>query len=346
MYRFRNSYARTANAVANRVSNIVMNKAVGAALTAGAAYAGRRLARPASQAARPMSAIKPKSKPKGKGSKAKSTSQLAKQVANLSRKVSVDQGTLTFYSRQTSRCLASVNQCAYLEVGGVPNSAYEDVLAQLRFFDSATPNTLVQASGASATYKRDYLFSYYHTIDVRNNYQVPCKVTMYIVTPKADTSILPVTAFTNGLTDIGSPSSTSSLLYPTISPQFNQLWKIQDSKTKFLQPGQMASISSAEKNISYDPSLTDSQTSDYQKKNKACVIFVRVEGCLAHDTANDQQGFAQAGVDISYVRKMICKYDAGIELDFVYINDTADAFTNGAVVSSYPVADNIGYSLS
>lgn len=328
-------------AAASRVGNAVINKAVGAAVGAGLAYAGKKMVRSSARPAQ-RAQNRPAQKKKGKVN----TQRLAKQVANLSKKVSLGEGKLTFYFRDTARLLGSVNQASHYEVGGVPVTTYEDALAQLRFFDPTTPNTLVQASGASATYRREYSINYYHMSEIRNNYQIPCKVTLYVCSPKVDTSIGPATAYTNGLADIGNPSSTSQLLHLTISPQFNELWKIESSKTKMLQPGQQMSISHGIKSIMYDPSLIDSHALAYQKSVKSTVIIVRLEGCLAHDSAANEQGFALSGIDINYQLKMVVKYDAGADIEYVYINDQANTFTNGALVSSYPVADNIGYSLS
>ena len=66
----------------------------------------------------------------------------------------------------------------------------------------------------------------------------------------------------------------------------------------------------------------------------------------AHDSIADEQGIAQAGVDI--LREMVhtLKYDSGgVDINDVIIDDNSSSFTNGAVVSSKPVSDNIGYSL-
>lgn len=276
----------------------------------------------------------------------KKRGNLRKQVKQLQRKVNNSEGTLHYMKHQTYRVLAGVNTQGIQEVGQSNISDYETVLAQLRFFDSATPGTLVQASGATATYAREYLINYYVETEVKNNYQIPVEVAVYNLVPKVDTSITPFTAYVNGLADVGNPTNTDPMLYPTHSPQFNDLWKIEKSVKKTLMPGQKCMITQSKKDIAYDPSLYDSQTQVYQKRFKTSIQYVRVQGVLAHDTTANEQGLAACGVDIKSYTKWTVKYDAGIELEYIYLENNLDSFTNGAVVSSMPVADNIGYSVA
>lgn len=272
--------------------------------------------------------------------------KLTKKVSALS-KDSTAKAELIFKYRNTARCLAAVNQQTHLGVDGNSINNYESVLAQLRFFDSATPGTLVQASGVAGTYNTTYHFkSVYATGMATNNYQVPCVCTLYWLCPKDDTTIDPVTAFTNGLADIGNPSSSSQMVYLSMSPQFGELWKICSSVKRTLMPGQSITSNFAVKDVYYNPSVVDSQTQTYQRKYKCFALVCRVDGVLAHDTSADQQGFSQGGVDIMYQCNYKVHYDAGGDLTYVYLQDNSDTFTNGAVISSKPVSDNIGYSVA
>lgn len=288
---------------------------------------------------------RPKKRKPTKRSVAQSTKKLARQVKQLSKKVNNGQGVLHFISRPTGRCLASVNQQS-LVTNGFGVSEIEGVLGNLRFFNPSAPDTLITGSGASGTYSRKYMFECYAKCLVRNNYQVPCKVTIYTVVPKNDTSILPTTAYIDGLVDVGNVSATSQLMYLSYSPQFNELWRITATKTFNLQPGQEVESMHSTGKFTYDPSLYDSHTLLYQQDNRAFHMMVRCDGPLAHDSSADQQGYSAAGVDIAWKYKMTVRYEAGVDLTFYAISDGADSFTNGALVSSYPIADNIGYSVN
>lgn len=278
----------------------------------------------------------------------KGVTNLRKQVRTLSRQQKTSMGELIFHDRATYTARAPVNQQVHVLGYAVRTTEYEAVLAQLRFFDIANPATLVQASGAVGTYSRDYLFStVYSQLGFMNNYQVPAKVTVYACCPKEDTSIAPTTAFTDGLVDQGNPSNTSQMVHLTDSIQFNDLWRICKRKSAIVMPGKRMSCTMSLKNIMYDPALLDSHSLVYQPKYKCFQWVVRVEGVIAHDSSvATEQGFAAAGGDFYVHTKYVVRYEAGTDLKYIYINDGADSFTNGALVSEAPVADNIAYSVS
>lgn len=278
----------------------------------------------------------------------KALQSLNKRVSTLSRQQKTSMGELIFHDRQTYAAKSAVNQQVHQLGYAVRTTELESVLAQLRFFDIAAPATLVNASGAVGTYSREYLFkTIYSRLEFMNNYQIPCKVTIYVCCPKEDTSITPTTAFTDGLADQGNPASTSPMVHLTDSIQFTRLWRICKRKSRVLMPGRRLTLSMSVKDIMYDPSLVDSHALIYQPKYRSYQFVVRVEGVIAHDSAvATEQGFAAAGGDFSVHTKYVVRYEAGTDLKYIHINDGADTFTNGALVSEAPIADNIGYSVS
>lgn len=273
--------------------------------------------------------------------------KLAKAVHKLRIATESDQGVLTYRWRQTYRCLASVNSSSHTNVPVSLNGVLETILAQLRYYNPSVPGTLTQADGASGTFMKDFTFDkIYTSLICRNNYQVPAKVRVYLCKVKDDTSIEPTSAFSNGLADIGNPSSTSPLVYLTDSPQFTDLWKIENSEIAQLQPGEEMKMTYSIPTFQYDPSLVDSHNQAYQTRYHGCVIVVRVEGVLGHDTSVDQQGSLAAGVDIQLDRTFVVKYSAGADIEYLVVNDESDTFTNGGVTSQKPIPDNIAYSVS
>lgn len=332
-------------------------RAAGAALAGGASYLygkfGPSYAKslPAKYNARKgpkLTARQKKAIKKRGGIIPKAKPSLKKEVKDLKKVVDRSNGTLIYRKRGTGTARSSVNSTSYFTSEDMTMANLELVLAQLRFFNPSVPGTLTQGSGASGTYYREYLFKTIHTnCVIRNNYQIPAKVTAYLCVPREDTSIAPTTAFSNGLADVGNPTNTSSLVYLTDSDEFNDLWKIQKSQSRILQPGQQMSMLHDVKNILYSPATYDSHALSYQKRFGSYVLVCKVEGILGHDSSvSTEQGMAQAGIDVMWETVYKVVYDAGIDLKFIYLDDTADTFTNGALVSSMPVADNIGYSVS
>lgn len=321
------------------------------AVGAGAATAGSYLARKAYNyiKSKPSSVVPTtivnRSNKKKKLRPKKQT--LKKAVKALQKEIKSEQATLIFRQRYIQYIRPAVNSQTTGVFGGCTCSDMETVLGQLRFFDPVTPGTLVQASGASGTYMRQYHFkSIVSTLLFVNNYQVPCYVTLYLCEPKSDTNIAVNTAFANGLADVGNPSSTSPLVYLTDSSEFNSLWKISSSKKARLEPGQSLIMSHNVKDVMYDPSIYDSHTFSYQKKFKNFQWAHRVEGVIGHDSSALQVGQLAAGVDCTVKDVYTVEYDAGIDLTYIYVSDNVSAFTNGGVVSEQPVADNIGYSVA
>lgn len=273
---------------------------------------------------------------------------LKKQVRELKRLAESDMGTLVYRYRTISLRSAAVGQSTLNSLSGMTMSNYEAALAQLRYYDPSNPGTLLTAAGATGTFQKDFLINKsYSKYTAYNNYQTPAKVTLYICVPKSDTSITPQNAFTNGLTDIGAPSSTNVLIHPTDSQEFNDIWKIVKSKTKLIQPGSSLTITHSVKPFQYDPALFDSHTLNYQKKSGCFTCMIRIEGPVGHDTSAAEYTNIAASVELEEIRVIEVKYSAGADIKTVYVEDAASSsFTNGGVVSSKPVSDNIGYSVS
>lgn len=271
---------------------------------------------------------------------------LKNQVKELKRLAEADTGELIYRDRATDAVLCSVNGTAHSDFVLNSTSHLEGVLAQLRYYNPSVPGTLTTADGATGSFEKEFYFTTcYGNLTCRNNYQVPVDVSIYLVKVKNDTSIIPTTAFTDGLADVGSPTSTSPLVYLTDSPIFNDLWKITNTYKFKLSPGQQKSYSASTPKFMYDPSLTDVHGLVYQRKNKTMAFIVRVEGVIGHDTTADEQGCLAAGVDVMFDRTFKVKYQAGADIKYIHVVNSASTFTNGGVVSNKPVSDNQQYSV-
>lgn len=284
---------------------------------------------------------KPNVKPKRKTVKG--------QIRELKRLAESNMGTHIQRRRATAAYTSAVAQMSLNSFSLSNLTLLEEVLAQLRYYNPSLPGTLTNADGTSGTFQKEFYFhSVYHRVRFVNNYQVPARVKIYLVRSKKDTSISASTAFTNGLADVGNPSSTSPLIHLTDSVQFTDLYNIIESKSMLLQPGQECVLNHTDKGFQYDPSMADSHALAYQRKYYDMQCVVRIEGLLGHDSAvATEQTNLQAGLDMESLTTFVVKYDAGADIKYIYIDDEADVgFTNGGLVSSKPVSDNIAYSLS
>lgn len=277
----------------------------------------------------------------------KTKKPIRKEIKEIKKSISNDTGTHTERYRAVGRMLTSTENTIFQD-DVIANSAslIETPLAGLKYYNPATPGTLTTADGATGTFSHKFLFdSIYSHVRCVNNYQTPVYCTLYLLTPKGDTSVAPQEAFTSGLADIGSPSATSPLVHPTDSPVFNELWKIHKSVSKRLGPGQEMTLSHSIKKLVYDTAYNDAHTSTFKKIEGAHVYLIRVEGSLGHDLSSNQQGRLPCGVDYEMNRKYVIKYNAGIDLTTLVVNDASHSFTNYGVVSQRPASDNQAYSI-
>lgn len=273
--------------------------------------------------------------------------KLKNQVKELKRLSEADMGTHIHRVRGASRVLAGVNESNFSAFTGITTSTVESALSNLKYYNPSVPGTLTTAAGATGSFQKEFLIkNIYSKLLVSNNYQVPCNVILYVLSPRADTSIAPDTAFSNGLTDVGGVSATSALMHPTDSEEFNDLWNIVKSKSVRLQPGDVCSISHSIKPFSYDPATVDSHGHTYQGRFGSHTYGVRIEGALGHDITANEQGFLQSGIDTSLSVKYEIKYPAGADIKQFSVSDGASTFTNAGVVSEKPVGDNIQYSVA
>lgn len=272
---------------------------------------------------------------------------LSNQVKELKRLAESDMGTHTHRQRIADNLVSSVNEQSNITLESVSSTRCEEVISELRYYDPASPGVLVQADGTTGSYQKEFYFKkMYSKILLRNNYQVPCNVSVYCCRPKADTNITPSSAYTNGLVDVGNPSASNPLMHLTDSVQFKDLWRIEKSKRILLEPGQYCSLSTISKPFQYDPSLFDSHVSNFMPQFQAQVWQVHVTGIMGHDTViTTEQGVLQAGVDIQVDTTFVLKYPAGADIKYFFVSDTSMTFSNVGVISNKPLADNQPYSV-
>lgn len=273
---------------------------------------------------------------------------LKKKVQQISRQLNSDRARHVYKYIHAWDLASAINGVNYASQDFCTGTQIEGFMANLRYYDPSVPGTLVTASGATGTYQREIFFKNVHaTCEVRNNYQVPCKVKIYLVQPKGDTNISPTTYYNNSITDqlIGGGSVVTPAIYPTDLNAFMAQWKCKCIKDVYLDAGATVIVQHSTGSFKYDPALFDSHNLDYQNKFKTFSFLIRLEGVIGHDTTADQQTTLDASVDMQFNARAEILYDAGINLDDIYLsNNRAATFTNSGVVSNKPIADNQAWS--
>lgn len=276
----------------------------------------------------------------------KEISKLKRQVKNISKVLSTDLSKRTYRQRDSAVEGVSANTKRLEEMVGCNNTIIEAALTNMRYWSEST-GAYVNASPLTTASNELLISKLYSKCWIRNNYQIPCDVEFYCVVPRDDTSLTVTQCYDNGLADQNNPANTSPLLYLTDSDLFKRMWKVKSSIKRRLNPGEECSLMYTCKPFSYDPATVDSHALTYQARFNAHVYVVRVSGILAHDTIADEQGCEQAAVDICRDVTITVTYDCGgPSLNDFSVVDNSDSFTNSAVVSLQPVADNLPYSKS
>ena len=287
-----------------------------------------------------------------KGNKAltKRVNEIDKSMEKLRRSDDQSTGIMTYRKIFSDSLKATVNSQA--SVVRVPNSVatLEVVLAECLFFDPSAPTVLIKGSLATGAYQRNTMFdSITAKTHARNNYTSDCKIKIYLMQNKDDTDLSPTAAWDAGVANgsYGAIVDRDTVnQYPSDYDVVNDLYKSTIKWSGVLSPGQSVDVSHTETNISYDSSTTDTHSLNYQKEYKCFHFMTVIEGTIAHDSSVDQQGLGQAGIDIvnNYIYKV--RYNAGVNMTYTYLVEDLDEFTNGAVQSHQPVADNIAYSIA
>lgn len=281
----------------------------------------------------------------------RSTSQKQKRrLKNLERKVGLDEGRLRYKLRDRFDQQVAVSLQGDIDLINWKVADIEACLAQARIFNPSSPGTLIQTNLATPTFSKKVFFTntLLH-IRMRNNYQVPIRITVYDCRVKKDTDTTVAGAWGSDITDMVVPSggASSRLLKPTEGKIVRSLWKIKKLRRKLLMPGQEMVCKMRIKPFFYNNSTVDTIGTYFQKQLNSATMYCVYEGVLGHDTSADEQQSMQAGFDVERTWYTTMYYDAGANLDLIYQSDAgANDFTNVGVTSARPVVDNQSYAVA
>lgn len=281
---------------------------------------------------------------RGTNLKTKDVMKLKKQVRTIQKVLNTDLSTRTYRQRDTNQVLAASNSKASRQITFTVGQL-ETAISTLRYYSESTGAYVTQSPTGTASHDIR-IHSLYDRVLARNNFTIPCYVEMYLCVPKRDTSILPVTAFTNGMTDQGNPNPDSPLLYLTDSDQFNDIWSIKSSSKKIVMPGNSVKLTYTSKPFDYNSSLFDSHALDYQSAFKSHVFVIRVTGIVGHGgSTTTTVAVTQSGLDIIRDMTVVVKYDGGgPAVNDIAVVDNSDTFGGNGTITEQPIAANLNYS--
>lgn len=276
-----------------------------------------------------------------------SLTDLAKRVKEVECASGI--GCKIYRFRGTSRCVNSSTMGirATYNTSNFSRSHIEGMIDDLKVFDPAAPATLKVVDFNQAGFSHQICFhKRYVKAMVRNNYQVPCIVDLGLWICKRDQDANPITLWSNGLADLTSTTIASPLVHPSDSATLlADFHCVKHSRTRLVN-GEELVMEQGLQDFDYDPALVVDHGSAAYLKGITHFWVVMVEGVLGHDTVvSTEQPFGLGGVDFADFITCQVKYDAGIDLKYIVVEDSSDAtVTTAFVTGSKPVADNQGFS--
>lgn len=271
---------------------------------------------------------------------------VARDVALLKRTVSAMRSKWTTKERDAGQLLCTGRDTSYHEVSMLNVTICNQIVDATPYYDSSTNAMTTKNLAAASQFSLKMHFAFVQTsMTAKNNYEIPVICQIYVVIPRSDTGILPMTMVHDGLTDLGVTGTPSQVMtYPSDSHIFRENWKIVRYKKAELKPGDSLYCSYRPKPFVFDPSSVDTHTIEFQKHLGAHVFILRIEGTLGHDDAAGY-GRTAGGVDWENNRKVVLKYDGGLEFERMTVLDTSEALsTTTGVASVMPASEQQAFT--
>lgn len=275
---------------------------------------------------------------------------LRKRVFRLERHAQLDDSSIDYRKTYFSGIGSSQSQQAW-SFFAIETSIIQTAMDQFRFYDSNT-NAFEQKDPETLTQKAQYLVSNWQIYgEIVNNYQVPVDVKVHYLRCKDNTSLTPLDILDADITDkfLNFTDRNNMNINLSEGAQLGEYWgKVKGSTSTRLLPGQSMKVGMNRKPFMYDPSENDKSGQTYVVTARPMGLLIQVRGVLGHDTAAAEFGLLAAKVDYKLTVRCKVHYNSGgAQFKKIYIDNDADAaWTNGGVVSSMPVADNIQYSVA
>lgn len=311
---------------------------------AGLYYGGKYLYNKYKSATRPKAHLRPI-----KVRRARTVKQVKKKLQRLETRVR--EGETTYeYRYMGARALGKGNKTVAREstVGNLLGNL-TPILTALPFYNESTgdfdPKNVISGTDS----KRVTIDKVTTTVESKNNFQVPCKLKVYLVTPKRNTNTTPVQDLDSGIASVVTDPATmlpaDALIQFSDSPIFKQNWTVKKIKDVTLQPGQTCTVSKTVTDITYNPIAVGTEAAQRQLKSFYFMFVLdNSPDLIGHNSAGTARGYMQCALDQIVKQTTICKYDGGVNAHRLYINNTTGDIGAGGLTGVRPVSDNQAYT--
>jgi len=264
--------------------------------------------------------------------KSRAMRKLAKKVNRISQ--TINNSTYIIKSRVFhSANVSAVNQINYKISDIWDKTLLTSEFSTVPFFDIASGGTgaIVSEDLNNVSVSKRHYYSIFAKTLVRNNANMPVKVTVYCLKPKKDHNVTPTSAMVLGYPDVGlSGVVTAPMTWPTMSPDFRHLWKIVGKREMFLLPGGQFSLKKTIGRFSVNFANLVDHPDEYQNNIGTAMWMYRVEGPVVNACpGSGTMGTTLAGVNILEKRQVTLNYDGGAKMTRYKLSSNAGAITEG-----------------
>lgn len=272
---------------------------------------------------------------------------ISKRVSTLEKKMKTGKGTLTYHRIASSQMVCGLKFGNIAQTQGSDDATNLDtIISNLRYYNVDT-NTFTTPNPSTLTASQEFAFKVKSTLLIKNGGTVPVQVWAWALKVKKNTDTGPLTAFTAGMADQGNPATTGETIFPTMSRQFNEYYKITGSKYRILKAGEYMSLTLNTKWFNYDPSSVDTENPTYNTNLDFRMFLIKMHGVLGQSNYPLAEVTPiEACINYETKRETVCYYNAGSQVrDFLVNDGRPSVFTNGVgCTGCTDIPDNVIFS--
>ncbi len=280
-----------------------------------------------------------------------SLKRLAGDIHTLQKDVKKPLSIHTYKAWDTGRLLCSSNVASYGAVGGISNADIATAQSAVRFYDPTGVGSLETNTMTAATPQTVFFKKAGSILTGRNNTAHSFHCRIYTCVPRAGVLASTDSTVTTAVASIADQMTDGSYNHPSIYPteglEFMRNWKIVDTVSATLQPGDEVQASYFHnKGFEYNHATFTPAEEVLTTRHGSHVYLIRVTGTLVHDNANAALvGTGKGQLDYSIQRKAVLEYaNAGTQLNDIHADQATDAVTtatqghqHGATTHDYDV---------
>lgn len=272
---------------------------------------------------------------------------LSKRVSNLGKMIDAVNGHLAYRAIDYQNVVSSVAQVKYIFGSMNTIGTLSSALSKLKYYDIKIPPTLLTVDLTSAAF--DISATFVKTsisLTFKANYLTPVNYVVYYFTAKRDNSSDPIALMGNLDADLTNVDFENPDMWPSDYSAISDLWSTKIMGRGRLESGSTKTFTHYENRpFKINMATKDIHIETYQVKHHAGFMMLRFWGDLSHDTVeNNEFDVGSTKIDNVFKKYHDITYNAGGDIDVVYVQTDSTGFTTAGVTGLVTVPELIVHS--